>query len=275
MTMARRPTTSAPGWSHRAEATYAIHRTLPEEVPVAVVFNGTTQAVMMATPADIADFAWGFALTEGAITDATQVEAFEVVEHAQGIEARFWVSDDRAEALAERRRSMAGPVGCGLCGIDSLEQAMRAVPRVEGTALRLSRDEVAGATDALRDGQVLHDLTRATHAAGFMVPGQGIVALREDVGRHNALDKLIGAMVRGDIDPGTGAAVMTSRLSVELVQKCAVAGIPALIAVSAPTAQAVRLATEAGLTLAAFARGGGFDTYTHPFRITDEAAHVA
>ncbi|KGM88811.1 formate dehydrogenase family accessory protein FdhD [Roseovarius mucosus DSM 17069] len=265
---------STPGLAHRTEGTRDIHRALPEEVPVALVFNGTTQAVMMATPVDLADFALGFALTEGIITDPAQVEEFEMVDHANGIETRFWLSDDRAQALAKRRRTMAGPVGCGLCGIDSLEQALRSVPHVM-TDLRLSASDVARATDGLRNHQSLHDLTRATHAAGFLLPGSGVVLAREDVGRHNALDKLIGAIVKQGIDPTQGAAVMTSRLSVELVQKCALAGIPALIAVSAPTGAAVRLAEEAGITLAAFARGGGFDLFSHPQRINDEAADVA
>ncbi len=269
------PTSSAAGWSSQTDGTLAIHRTLPEEVPVAIVFNGTTLAVMMATPADLEDFAYGFALTEGVITGPDQVETLEVVAHAQGIEARFWLRDDRAEALSDRRRTMAGPVGCGLCGIDSLEQAMRPLPRVAATALQFSRAEVASATDALHPQQVLHRQTRATHAAGFLVPGKGIIMVREDVGRHNALDKLIGALMRSGIDPASGGAVMTSRLSVELVQKCAVSGVPALIAVSAPTGRAVRLAEEAGITLVAFARGGGFDLYAHPDRITDEAADVA
>lgn len=265
---------SASGLSHRTEGTRAIHRALPEEVPVALVFNGTTQAVMMATPADLVDFALGFALSEGVITDPAQVQDHEIVEHAQGIEARLWIDEDRAEALADRRRSMAGPVGCGLCGIDSLDQAMRPVPYVTSD-LMLSAHDIATATDALREHQSLHDLTRATHAAGFLLPNAGVSLAREDVGRHNALDKLIGALVHQGVDPKSGAAVMTSRLSVELVQKCAVAGIPVLIAVSAPTAAAVRLAEDAGITLAAFARGGGFDLYSHPHRIKDEPSHVA
>jgi FdhD protein len=166
-------------------------------------------------------------------------------------------------------------VCCGLCGIDSLEQASRALPAVPDAGLRLSQADVAGATEALRACQPLHDQTRATHAAGFLIPGQGIVLAREDVGRHNALDKLIGALVQAGIDPGTGAFVMTSRLSVELVQKCAMAGCPMLIAVSAPTAHAVRLAEAAGITLAAFARAGGFDLFSHPFRIIPEVPDVA
>ncbi|HMQ94683.1 formate dehydrogenase accessory sulfurtransferase FdhD, partial [Amaricoccus sp.] len=165
--------------------------------------------------------------------------------------------------------------GCGLCGIDSLEQAMRPLPRVADGSLCLSRTEVSGATEALRPRQALHAKTRATHAAGFLVPGQGIVLVREDVGRHNALDKLIGALMRSGFDSASGVAVMTSRLSVELVQKCAMSGIPGLVALSAPTARAVHLAEEAGVTLVAFARGGGFDIYSHAHRIADEVTNVA
>lgn len=273
--MMRAATTSLSGLSVQADGSRAVHRALPEEMAVAMVFNGTTQAVMMATPADITDFAYGFALTEGVITDHSQIEGFEVVEHPNGIEARFWLTEDRAEAIAARRRFMAGPVGCGLCGIDSLEQADRALPQVGGADVRFSRADIAGATDLLRGYQPLHDLTRATHAAGFMRPGEGIILAREDVGRHNALDKLIGAMTLAGIDPASGAFVLTSRLSVELVQKCAMAGAPALIAVSAPTAHALRLADAAGITLVAFARGGGFDIYSHAERITTEVPNVA
>jgi FdhD protein len=266
---------SAAGLSARGEALMSIHRSLPEETPVAMVFNGTTLAVMMASPDDLRDFALGFALSEGVITGLDQIEDFEIAEHPQGIEARFWLRDDRAQALKSRRRLLAGPVGCGLCGIDSLEQASRALPAVPDAGLRLSQADVAGATEALRACQPLHDQTRATHAAGFLIPGQGIVLAREDVGRHNALDKLIGALAQAGIDPACGAFVMTSRLSVELVQKCAMAGCPMLIAVSAPTAHAVRLAEAAGITLAAFARSGGFDLFSHPFRIIPEVPDVA
>lgn len=266
---------SKPGLSVRQDGRTPVRRALPEEVPVAVVYDGSTHAVMMASPGDIADFAHGFALTEGVITSLDQIEGFEEVRHDDGIEARFWLREDRQEALNARRRFMAGPVGCGLCGIDSLEQANRPLPRVTGTGLRLDRDEVLRATDDLRPLQVLHAQTGATHAAGFLVPGQGIVAVREDVGRHNALDKLIGALARDGIDCASGAFVMTSRLSMELVQKCAIAGCPALIAVSAPTTHALQLAEDSGITLVAFARQSGFDVYSHPERITSEVTDVA
>lgn len=241
-------------------------RALPEEAPVAIVCNGTTQAVMMATPADIADFAHGFALTEGIVRSAEDVLEFEEVRQDTGIEARLWLPAERAEGLAERRRVMAGPVGCGLCGIDSLAQALRPLPPV-ASDLRLTVAQVQRAPEALRARQPLQDETRATHAAGFLVPDRGIVLVREDVGRHNALDKLIGALLRQGVDPAQGAVVMTSRISVELVQKCAVAGCPVLIAVSAPTAHAVRLADGAGITLAALVRGDGFEIFAHPWRI--------
>jgi FdhD protein len=269
------PTQSRPGLSVQGEGVRRVTRALPEEVPVAFVFDGTTQAVMMATPHDIGDFAHGFAVTEGIITAPEQIEEFETAAHDEGLEARFWLREDRQDALAARRRFMAGPVGCGLCGIDSLEQAARPVPSVTRAAPVFAAREIARATEALGACQPLHDLTRATHAAGFIRPGEGVVMVREDVGRHNALDKLIGALWRGGIDPASGAIVMTSRLSVELVQKCAVAGCGMLIAVSAPTAHALRLAEGAGITLVAFARRGGFDIYSHPHRIQTEVTHVA
>lgn len=272
--MGARPHSSHPGLSVQPDRAVAVHRTLPEEVAVAMVFDGSSAAVMMATPADVQDLAIGFALSEGVVTAPDQLDGFELAEHPNGLEARFWLREDRADALAQRRRFMAGPVGCGLCGIDSLDAAARALPQV-GDGPRFTRSEIARATDMLRDQQPLHDQTRATHAAGFMVPGQGIVLAREDVGRHNALDKLIGAMARQGIDASTGAVVMTSRLSVELVQKCAMAGVTTLVAVSAPTAHALRLAEGAGMTLAAFARGGGFDLYANPHRIIDEDTNVA
>jgi FdhD protein len=252
----------------------SITRALPEEVPVAITVNGSSQAVMMASPSDIEDFALGFALTEGIVAEASEIESVEALDLPGGIEARLWVSDARAEALGARRRAMLGPVGCGLCGIDSLEQAMRPVPRVTAGA-RCSQAEIARAGDALRGHQPLHDQTRAVHAAGFLLPGQGIVAAREDVGRHNALDKLIGALARSGMNAGEGAFVMTSRISLDIVQKAAMAGAGVIVSVSAPTATALRLAEEAGITLAAFARGDTVEVYTHPHRITERESDVA
>ena len=269
------PTFSAAGVSVHPDGTRAVTRTLPEEVPVAFVFDGTTQAVMMATPANIEDFAVGFALSEGIVARAEEIAEIEVVEQGPGIEARMWLVADRSAALAARRRAMAGPVGCGLCGIDSIEEALRPLPPVAAGPLALTAAELAGAVDAIRARQPLHDQTRAVHAAGFLMPGAGLIAVREDVGRHNALDKLIGAMARAGTAMTRGAVVMTSRLSIELVQKCALAGCPAIVAVSAPTALALRQAEAAGITLAAFAHSGGVDIYSHANRIRTGASHVA
>ena len=269
------PTTQAPATHVRAASRADVTRTLPEETAVAMVYGGSTQAVMMATPADLEDFAVGFSLTEGIVTDPAQIERLEVLAHSKGVEAQMWIADDRTDALAARRRFMAGPVGCGLCGIDSLEEAVRALPDLSGAGPVLDASQIARATDDLRGWQPLHDRTRAVHAAGFMIPGRGIVLAREDVGRHNALDKLIGAMARQGMDAGQGAFVLTSRVSVEMVQKCALAGGAVLIAVSAPTAHALRLAQGAGITLAAFARGEGFDLFSHPERLRAEVSDVA
>ncbi|PJF09244.1 formate dehydrogenase accessory sulfurtransferase FdhD [Pseudorhodobacter sp. MZDSW-24AT] len=263
------------GVSVQGDSTRDVLRSLPEETPVALVFNGTTAAVMMASPLDLEDFAYGFALTEGFIDHPAQVRSLDIIAHPSGTEARFWIDEAQARAIDARRRSMLGPVGCGLCGIDSLDQAIRPLPVLPPGGPVFARAEVAAATDLLRAHQPLHDQTHAVHAAGFLLPGQGIVLAREDVGRHNALDKLIGAMARAGRDAGAGAFVLTSRVSVDMVQKTVLAGCPTLIAVSAPTAHAQRLAAEANLTLVAFARGGGFDVYAHPHRIQTGAPHAA
>ncbi|MBK4217828.1 formate dehydrogenase accessory sulfurtransferase FdhD [Paracoccus caeni] len=260
---------------HRSNRALAVARVLPEETAIAMVYNGTTHAVMMATPADIEDFAIGFSLTEGIVTDLSQITSTEVELHPKGIEARLWLTDERADALAHRRRTLAGPVGCGLCGIDSLEEAMRPLPDLTGVGPILTVDEISQATDALRKWQPLHDRSKAVHAAGFLLPGQGIVMAREDVGRHNALDKLIGAMARAGVDPSQGAFVLTSRVSTEMVQKTAMAGCGIIIAVSAPTLHALRLAKDAGITLAAFARGEGFDLFSHTAKLDGKVPHVA
>ncbi|SIT16775.1 formate dehydrogenase accessory sulfurtransferase FdhD [Paracoccus saliphilus] len=266
---------TVPATHVRAGGQVTARRTLPEETPVAMVYDGTTHAVMMASPADIEDFAIGFSLTEGIVAHPEQIAACEIVAHARGIEAQMWLTGPRAEALSARRRSLAGPVGCGLCGIDSLEQAIRPLPVLHGRGPAPSIGEVASATDRLCEWQPLHDRTHGVHAAGFLMPDRGMILAREDVGRHNALDKLVGAMARQGLDPGQGAFVLTSRVSVEMVQKCAMAGCAILIAVSAPTLHALRLAEGAGVTVAGFARGGGFDLFSHPERLEAEFRHVA
>ena len=244
-----------------------VERPLPEEVPLALVYNGSTLAVMMGTPEDLEDFATGFSLSEGIVTCPADLGDIEVLRHPSGIELRMWLPNNHAHKLAARRRSIAGPVGCGLCGIDSLDQALRQPPPLPRDTLVLTQSDLTAAMEGLRACQPLHDETRAVHAAGFYIPGRGIVAAREDVGRHNALDKLCGALARSGIAPETGAIVLTSRVSVDMVQKCAMFGAPCLIAASAPTTAGVALAETTGITLAARAKTGRAQVFTHAARI--------
>ncbi len=261
---------SIDGVAVRGDGRAVVARDLAEEVAVALVYQQTTQAVLMATPADLEDLATGFSLTEGIVAAPGEIESIEIAEHPHGIEARMWLAGDRAERLAARRRHMAGPVGCGLCGIESLAEAVRPLPALAALPICLTLADLAGAPDVLRQRQPLHDRTGAVHAAGFLTPG-GLLLVREDVGRHNALDKLVGAMARRGIDGGPGAVVMTSRISIELVQKCAMARVPVLVAVSAPTAHAVRIARDHGMVLAASARSGRLDLYAGADRFSEGA----
>lgn len=245
-------------------------RSLPEETAVALSFDGTTQAVMMATPADLEDFAYGFALTEG-IATPDQIASVDIVSAARGVDLQVWLHPAAQGRLAARRRSMAGPVGCGLCGIDTIDEALREPAPVLPSAFRLTPGQVMAALAALPGVQPLHDATRAAHCAGFW-DGSRLIAAREDVGRHNALDKLAGHLVR--TPHPEGAVVLTSRVSIDLVQKVAALCVPVLIAVSAPTAEAVALAERAGITLIALARPDRFELFTHSDRIIRETADV-
>lgn len=242
-----------------------------EEVPVALQYNGAPHAVMMATPADLEDFARGFAVTEGIVATADEIGAIIVAPALpQGLTVTVQIPTHRVEALAERSRSLTGRTGCGLCGAQILAEAIRPTPRVPaGRSAR--RSAVVRALAALTDAQPLNARTGATHAAAFADAQGHLLAVREDVGRHNALDKLIGHLIATGVDTTLGFAVITSRASYEMVQKAAVAGIPMLVAISAPTAFAVRLAEEAGMTLVAFARPDRQVTYTCPGRLRDAA----
>jgi FdhD protein len=241
-------------------------REVPEEAPVAIVHDASTYAVMMATPRDLEDLAIGLSLTEGVIADVGEARGIEIVEGELGIEARLWLDPMRSAALAVRRRTMAGPTGCGLCGIESLEQLKPAPPRPPADIAPLTIAQVQAAMAALEPAQNLGRVTRAVHAAGFWTPAAGLVLAREDVGRHNALDKVIGALARQVVAPA-GVLVLTSRVSVELVQKAAAFGAPVIAAVSAPTALAIRTAETAGITLIAVARADGFEVFSHPQRV--------
>ncbi|MBN9262639.1 MAG: formate dehydrogenase accessory sulfurtransferase FdhD, partial [Hyphomicrobium sp.] len=243
-------------------------RELPVEVPVALVYDGTTHAVMMASPTNLEDFALGFSLSEGIVSAPDEIEGVEVVEHAEGIELRMWLAKDRGLALAQRRRSITGPTGCGLCGIESLEAVAQRFPPVVSDVSFAAAD-IAEAMAALPAAQELNLRTRAVHAAGFWNREQGLVAVAEDVGRHNALDKLIGGLRRRGVDVRAGIILLTSRISVEMVQKTATAGAPMIVAVSAPTKLALETADAAGITLVAVARQDGFEVFTHPDRIPE------
>jgi FdhD protein len=250
-----------------AGAPEAGERRVPEETPVAIIHDGATHAVMMATPADLEDFAIGFSLTEGVIKSLGDVRSLDVAESALGIELRMWLAPGRGAQLAARRRTLAGPTGCGLCGIESLELVQRPGVRTQLADFgELSAHDVREAVAALDPVQALGRETRAAHAAGLWRPGQGLVAIREDVGRHNALDKLAGALARAS-EPADGVLAMTSRVSIELVQKAAAIGAPVIAAVSAPTALAIRAAEEAGMTLIAVARADSFEVFAGAARI--------
>ena len=241
-------------------------RMVPEEVAVALTYDGTTHAVMMASPSDLEDFALGFSLTEGKVSRPSEIAELEIVSHENGIEARMWLAPEAARRTVERRRAILGITGCGLCGIDSLEAALPTVAVVsDGPSLTVA--EIAAAVASLRPAQRLNAQAHALHAAGFWTPARGLVAAREDVGRHNALDKLVGALVREGVDPAKGLVVLTSRLSVEMVQKAATLGAAVVAAVSAPTALALRTAEAAGITVIGIARDDGFEIFVRPDRI--------
>ena len=238
-------------------------RVVAEECPVALVYDGTTAAVLMATPADLTDLAFGFSLTEGIIRDIGDIAELNVIPGAGGIELRMWLDRDCAGLLTARRRRLVGPTGCGLCGIESLEEANR-LPSPVVREISLAPAQVAMAVEALSAAQDLNRQTRATHAAGFFTPDTGNIIVREDVGRHNALDKLAGALAAANIPCRSGAVVLTSRISVEMVQKTAAIGAGIIVAISAPTALAIRTAECSGITLVGVARGREFEIFSHP-----------
>jgi len=242
-------------------------RRIPEETPIALTYNGGTYAVMMATPMDLEDFAIGFSLSEGLIQSREDINSLDVIEVDHGIELRMWLASSRADEITARRRQIAGPTGCGLCGVDSIAKAMRPAATV-ALGGSVSGRQVMAAVQSMAPLQKMNLETRAVHAAAFWTPSDGIACLREDVGRHNALDKLSGALMLARLSPSEGVVLLTSRVSVEMVQKTATLGAPVMVAVSAPTALAIRVAEEAGITLIAVARADSFEVFSHPGRIS-------
>jgi FdhD protein len=261
---------SAPTISHDYvrlnEGEHEAHRSaLASEVPVALVYNGRPHAVMMCTPGDFEDFAFGFTITES-IASFGEIRRVDVVKYAKGVELQIEVPAERADSLTSRGRAIVGRTGCGLCGVEVIDEALRE-PKLVRSTLVVTRDALWRASESLGAQQPLNEVTNAIHAAAWAAPDGALRVVREDVGRHNALDKVIGALLRAGTDPSAGFLVVTSRASYELIQKAAVANVPVLAAVSRPTALAVQLADEAGITLIGLLRGQTANVYTHVERI--------
>jgi formate dehydrogenase accessory protein FdhD len=250
----------------RDDAVSARDAAIAAEVPVALAYNDVSHVVMMSTPSDLADFAVGFSLSEGILGASDELLDLEVEEGETGIRVSMAIAAERFAELKNRRRNMTGRTGCGLCGVDDLTQVARPLPRV-GAGVKVGIDAVHRALDALPAWQPANEETGAVHAAAWATPTGEIALAREDVGRHNALDKLIGAMARSHIDPECGFAVITSRCSFEMVQKAATIGIPILVAISAPTTMALRIAERTGISLIALARSDSVTLYANPGRI--------
>ncbi|NHZ39218.1 formate dehydrogenase accessory sulfurtransferase FdhD [Massilia aquatica] len=237
-----------------------------EETPVALAYNGITHAVMLATPQDLEDFALGFSLSEDIVRDRRDVFEIDIAARAQGVEVALRIAGSALHRLKQTRQMRTGRTGCGLCGVESLAQFSTPSP-VVADRTRVRAAALHRAMASLPDHQRLHQLTGAAHAAGWADADGKLLLVREDIGRHNALDKLIGAMACSGLPPAQGFCVLTSRASYEMVQKAARAGIGLVAAVSAPSALAVRVAQQAGLTLAGFVRNGQHAVYSHIDRV--------
>lgn len=242
---------------------------LAEETPVALIYNGVSHAVMLATAQDLEDFALGFSLSEGIISSASELYGVEIQQQDNGIALHCEVASERFVQLKQRRRTLAGKTGCGLCGAESLEQAVRYPAQIVSGEI-FSAASIAKGLAAIQPLQALQQNTGATHASAYVLADGSVQLLREDVGRHNALDKLVGALAKLKAQQGqlpSGFVVTTSRASFEMVQKTASAGVAMLVAVSAPTGLAVRVAQQCGLTLVGFAREDRYVVYSHQTRI--------
>lgn len=239
------------------------------ELPVALTYNRVSHVVMMATPDDLEDFALGFSLTEGLIGSPSDLLGLRLLPRPGGIEVAMTVTEEWFDRLATRRRNMAGRTGCGLCGAENIGQALRK-PAPVGRQFELGHAALQRAVGALESHQPLQAETGAAHGAAWCSSEGEILMLREDVGRHNALDKLVGALYRAGVDRSAGFVLVSSRASYEMVYKAAAAGIEVLTAVSAPTTLAVEFAEQCGLTLVGFARPGRHNVYTYESRIKQE-----
>ncbi len=254
-------------WRYRDGVAAQGEAELAVEVPIALEYNGIAHAVMLATPCDLEDFALGFSLSEAILARAADLYRMDVHPGSFGITLSLEIAGEAFAGLKQRRRTLAGRTGCGICGTESLDQVLRPLPQLPPAAWRLEPAALARAAGALAAAQPVSQRTGATHGAAWCDPDGAIVLVREDVGRHNALDKLIGALERAQVRTGGGFALITSRASVEMVQKAATAGIGLLAAVSAPTTLAREVAEQCGLTLIGFARGANFSVYTHRERL--------
>ncbi len=261
------PIVRVPRSVYRTAGNERDERAIPEETAIAFTFNTASYAVMMATPENLEDFAIGFSLTEGVVRSSDAIESVDIVEEDVGIELRIWLKAPHAAEFLGRRRKMAGPTGCGLCGIESLVEAMRPPPAV-GEGRVFTPEQIMTAVEALFPLQALNHETRAVHAAGFWQPERGLVVLREDVGRHNALDKLIGSrLLAGELPLDRCLLLLSGRASFELLQKAAAAGIAAVAAIGAPSSLAIELAERTGILLIGFLREQTFNVYAHPERL--------
>jgi len=244
------------------------------EVPVAFTYNRLSHVVMMATPLDLEDFAVGFSTTEGLVGGPDDISAVRIIPRPGGIELAISISEDWFDRLATRRRNLVGRTGCGLCGAENIEQALRDPSPVART-FSVSHTALQKAVSGLENHQPLQAETGATHGAAWCARDGRIIAVREDVGRHNALDKLIGSLVRNGYQANAGFVLVSSRASYEMVYKAAAAGIELIMAVSAPTTLAVEFAERSGVTLVGFARPGRHNVYTFPERIMEGDSEVS
>lgn len=258
-----------PVWRFRDGACTASEDVLAVEVPVALEYNGISHAVMLASPANLEEFALGFSLTEGIIRDASEFYGCDVEPTPDGQLVHIEIATERFLTLKERRRNLAGRTGCGLCGTEALDQVVRPMPPVAHRHPVDPAQLIAGMR-TMHELQPLQQQSGATHAAAWMNAAGEVVCVREDVGRHNALDKLTGALVKQKTDFSRGTLLITSRASVEMVQKAVAMNVGAMAAISAPTSFAVRLATQAGLTLIGFMRDASYVVYAHPERLRTE-----